>query len=128
MPLSCNLGTLTSWHPLGHSRPVTGLLCLLQIITIFIFHVSPNLVSVHPWFMKVVSSRPVLEHPTATEENSYRTEQHATFYICKCLCILRQNSCLLADSDKILDRIPRTESNFNILVRSQPKAYEGVQM
>ena len=28
MPLSCNLGTLTSWNPLGHSRPVTGLLYL----------------------------------------------------------------------------------------------------
>jgi hypothetical protein len=26
VPLSCNLGTLTSWNPLGHSRPVTGLL------------------------------------------------------------------------------------------------------
>ena len=26
MPLSRNLGTLTSWNPLGHSRPVTGLL------------------------------------------------------------------------------------------------------
>ena len=28
MPLSCNLGTLTSWNPLGHYRPVTGLLYL----------------------------------------------------------------------------------------------------
>jgi hypothetical protein len=28
--LSCNLGTLTSWKPLGHSRPVTGLLYLLH--------------------------------------------------------------------------------------------------
>jgi hypothetical protein len=27
--LSRNLGTLTSWNPLGHSRPVTGLLYLL---------------------------------------------------------------------------------------------------
>jgi hypothetical protein len=26
VPLSCNLGTSTSWNPLGHSRPVTGLL------------------------------------------------------------------------------------------------------
>ena len=26
VPLSCNLGTLTSWNPLGHSRPVMGLL------------------------------------------------------------------------------------------------------
>jgi hypothetical protein len=28
--LSCNLETLTSWNPLGHSRPVTGLLYLLH--------------------------------------------------------------------------------------------------
>ena len=28
MPLSWNLGNLTSWNPLGHSRPVTGLLYL----------------------------------------------------------------------------------------------------
>jgi len=27
-PLSCNLGTLTSWNPLGQSRPVMGLLYL----------------------------------------------------------------------------------------------------
>ena len=34
MPLSCNLGTLTSWHPLGHSRPVTGLLYLHHYLSI----------------------------------------------------------------------------------------------
>jgi hypothetical protein len=28
VPLSWNLGTLTSWNPVGHSRPVTGLLYL----------------------------------------------------------------------------------------------------
>ena len=28
MPLSWNLGTITSWNPLGHSRPVMGLLYL----------------------------------------------------------------------------------------------------
>jgi len=28
VPLSRNLGTLASWNPLGHSRPVTGLLFL----------------------------------------------------------------------------------------------------
>jgi len=31
VPLSWNLGTLISWNPLGHSRPVTGLLYLLLI-------------------------------------------------------------------------------------------------
>ena len=29
MAFSLNLGTLTSWNPLGHSRPVTGLLYIL---------------------------------------------------------------------------------------------------
>jgi hypothetical protein len=33
MLLSCNLGTLTSWNPLGHSRPVTGLLYLFSFYT-----------------------------------------------------------------------------------------------
>jgi len=33
--LSCNPGTLTSWNPLGHSRPVTGLLYLLLFSFIF---------------------------------------------------------------------------------------------
>ena len=33
VPLSCNLGTLTSWNPLGHSRSVMGLLYLLFIIS-----------------------------------------------------------------------------------------------
>ena len=31
VPLSWNLGTLTSWNPLGHSRPVTGVLYLLLV-------------------------------------------------------------------------------------------------
>jgi len=31
VPLSWNLGTLTSWNPLGHSRPATGLLYLKAI-------------------------------------------------------------------------------------------------
>ena len=30
-PLSRNLGTLTSWNPLGHYRPVMGLIYLLVI-------------------------------------------------------------------------------------------------
>ena len=30
LPPSWNLGTLTSWNPLGHSRPVMGLLYLLH--------------------------------------------------------------------------------------------------
>ena len=33
VPLSRNLGTLTSWNHLGHSRPVMGLLCLFTSYT-----------------------------------------------------------------------------------------------
>ena len=33
VPLSRNLGTLTSWNPLGHSRPVTGLIYLLPAVS-----------------------------------------------------------------------------------------------
>jgi len=29
VPLSCNVGTLTSWNPLGHYRPVMGLIYLI---------------------------------------------------------------------------------------------------
>ena len=31
MPLSWNMGTLTSWNPLGHSRPVTRLMITPEI-------------------------------------------------------------------------------------------------
>ena len=31
-PLSWNLGTVTSWKPLGHSRPVTGLIYLFYSV------------------------------------------------------------------------------------------------
>jgi len=36
VPLSRNLGTLTSWKPLGHSRPLMGLLCLFTIQCVII--------------------------------------------------------------------------------------------
>jgi len=41
MPLSRNLGTLTSWNPLGNSRPVTGLLYHL-LVTVHLFSCSHN--------------------------------------------------------------------------------------
>ena len=47
VPLPWNLGTLTSWNPLGHSRPVTGLLYL------YIFHPGTGISVVKivlPWF------------------------------------------------------------------------------
>jgi len=34
--MSCNLGTLTSWNPLGYSRPVTGLLYLLVVVVVVV--------------------------------------------------------------------------------------------
>ena len=34
VPLSCNLETLTSWNPLGHSRPVTGVLYLYFLTSV----------------------------------------------------------------------------------------------
>ena len=35
VPLSWNLGNLTSWNPLGHSRPVMGLIYLLYVRSLF---------------------------------------------------------------------------------------------
>jgi hypothetical protein len=35
-----NLGTLTSWNPLGHPRPIRGLLYLLHLIKFFFFLIS----------------------------------------------------------------------------------------
>ena len=35
VPLSRNLGTLTSWNPLGHSRPVMGLIYLTGLDVVF---------------------------------------------------------------------------------------------
>ena len=43
VPLSWNLGTLTSWNPLGHSRPVTGLLNIYIYIYICSKSSSSNL-------------------------------------------------------------------------------------
>jgi hypothetical protein len=36
VPLPCNLGTLTSWNPLGHSRTVTGLLYLYLYLRLIV--------------------------------------------------------------------------------------------
>jgi hypothetical protein len=37
VPLSWNLGTLTSWNPLGHSRPLTGLLYLYLLKYVHVY-------------------------------------------------------------------------------------------
>ena len=40
VPLSRNLGTLTFWNPLGHSRPVTGLLYLLIYVHLLVCYLN----------------------------------------------------------------------------------------
>ena len=56
MPLSRNLGTLTSWNTLGHSGPVTGLLYLFTVYTV---HVYWLVKSDHPkWGVQIRSKSP----------------------------------------------------------------------
>jgi len=43
VPLSWNLGTLTSWNPLGHSRPVMGLISYLVCYVIVAWLLSWSL-------------------------------------------------------------------------------------
>ena len=62
VPLSRNLGTLTSWNPLGHSRPVTGLIYLylyvlknavfITKLVTFFFDVNLSKVSEHDMFRR----------------------------------------------------------------------------
>ena len=47
VPLSCNLGTLTSWNPLGHSRPVTGLIFLYKSTSIIQCFVEKRKFRIH---------------------------------------------------------------------------------
>jgi len=42
VPLSRNLGTLTSWNPLDHSRPVMGLIYLYLLHDIQVAGLSPR--------------------------------------------------------------------------------------
>jgi len=49
VPLSWNLGTLISWNPLGHSRPVTG---LLYLFTMFVSDSVWSGISFTPSFFK----------------------------------------------------------------------------
>jgi len=48
VPLSWNLRTLTSWNPLGHSRPVTGLLHLHMFRAHRAHHQERKTVSIQP--------------------------------------------------------------------------------
>jgi hypothetical protein len=50
VPLSRNLGTLTSWNPLGHSRPVTGLL-----------YVSTLKFSLHNLKVKIINNKSLIQ-------------------------------------------------------------------
>jgi hypothetical protein len=51
VPLSRNLGTLTSWNPLGHPRPVTGLLYLLITASVRTFF------GLHTYVRKTLETR-----------------------------------------------------------------------
>ena len=64
MPLSRNLGTLTSWNPLGHSGPVTGLIYLIFIIQIFKAFIRAYLRSVT--FSGLGRIRPIDRHLPTT--------------------------------------------------------------
>ena len=52
MPLSRNLGNLTSWNPLGHSRPVTGLVYLAFVdLDYEPYKMHGTYINImHPWF------------------------------------------------------------------------------
>ena len=48
------MGALTFWNPLGHSRPVTGLIYLIIIIIIIIIIIaSINWIYIFVWVCKV---------------------------------------------------------------------------
>jgi len=76
VPLSLNLGTLTSWNPLDHSRPITGLLYLY----IYIYNIySINYVPLS-WKLGTLTSCNPLDHSRPITGLLY-------LYICICIYI-----------------------------------------
>ena len=64
MPLSRNLGTLTSWNRLGLSRPVMGLLCLTFTITIY-RHISElSSIQIYPYYPNAFTMWHLINHNT----------------------------------------------------------------
>ena len=73
MLLSRNLGTLTSWKPLGHSRPVTGLLYLYLNLGEAMYLskcLSRRKFYISPTSEKVVFCKPCIEENNLTPEVS----------------------------------------------------------
>jgi hypothetical protein len=60
MPLSCNLGTLTSWNPLGHSRPVTGLLYLYMFRALRAYRQENLLYQCDIWYLSLCVDDPLV--------------------------------------------------------------------
>jgi amino acid permease len=56
---SRNLGTLTSWTPLGHSRPVTGLLYLFFIYIIVVIYINNMGTAVAQWLRYCATNQKV---------------------------------------------------------------------
>ena len=106
VPLSCNMGTLTSWNPLGHSRPVTGLfyLYLKRCVRVGLWLYPCTCVllcfffSLRPWLSAsyVVRATSVALYffwfPTRNLSLSPCTSFQATLflYLQLCLCVLLQ--------------------------------------
>ena len=71
VPLSRNLGTLTSWNPLGHFRPVTGLFTFtfLSVKTLsgLDFHRAPKCFSFHFGVHLVLTPVRISLHPFKPE-------------------------------------------------------------
>ena len=81
VPLSRNLGTFSSWNPLGHSRPVTGLLYLFTVFTTarrlsLSWSTSIQTISSDPSSLKsiLILCCPDLEH--SDRSNVYWTVHH----------------------------------------------------
>jgi hypothetical protein len=80
VPLSRNLGTLTSWNPLGHLRPVTGLLYL------FLEHLYPafslSAETVEPWLknINIIGNTDILSSPVKYHLNTISGESFHNIY------------------------------------------------
>ena len=68
MPLSRNLGTLTSWNPLGLSRPVTGLLYLYLVV----HSTAPSILVT----LKNISVRDLISGPPVICQRRRKYENH----------------------------------------------------
>jgi hypothetical protein len=75
VPLSWNLGTLTSWNPLDHSRSVTGLIYLIYTL----------LISTNNWWAFHTRSRICVPPSGRTQCQFLRTKCYGEAVICRFL-------------------------------------------